>query len=86
MRYIAELTKMIAERCKPPGAYGLLPAAFAREVGKVVIEPDVEYTGELGEYQWWQELNTHQWYIEYRTSLAVMCGVVCAECGVLQTR
>ncbi|VDC02041.1 unnamed protein product [Peniophora sp. CBMAI 1063] len=64
MRYISELTKMIAERCKPPGAYGLLPAAFAREVGKVALEPDVRYEGELGEFQWWTELQTHQWYIE----------------------
>ncbi|KZV62360.1 hypothetical protein PENSPDRAFT_758753 [Peniophora sp. CONT] len=64
MRYIAELTRMIAERCKPPGAYGLIPAAFAREVGKVELEPDVAYEGELGEYQWWQELHAHQWYLE----------------------
>lgn len=67
---------MIAERCKPAGAYGLLPAAFAREVGKVSLEPDVLYEGELGEHQWWQELHTHRWYIELGMLNAVLRGAL----------
>jgi hypothetical protein len=64
MKFILRLTKMIAETCKPPGAYGLVPALFARAIADVRDRPDVEWAGELGGHQWWTELQDHQWWME----------------------
>ncbi|KAI0030686.1 hypothetical protein K488DRAFT_72001 [Vararia minispora EC-137] len=64
MRFILRLTKMVAEECKPRGAYGIVPELFAREIAGVRERPDVGWTGDLGGHQWWAELQAHRWWME----------------------